>query len=628
MWLWPIIGLCDQPPESESERSRIVGRVTDVDGHAAAGATVTVEYHQQHSAANAVATTDPEGQFSIVVDAPSTAFERWQIVARSEDDRQAAFFRHDRTEQTLQSRMEIRLEPTRSRLVRVVDADSEPVADALVTIGFGYPHSIDARRTDAAGRLEVLVPQSERIDSVMAWKDRVGFDYEVYALGRNQRADLNTPVPEFPGDGQTLTLRGATPVIVSVVDNAGDAIQGVRLYPWLLRKPSANDQLNLSFFADSMSQVTDASGTATFAWMPTWQETQVTIWPTIEGYSRTRANYDSAIDAGKLRVTLDRLVAITGRVTNTRGKPAGGIMIEAKGAGYGIDDGRGNTMSREDGTYEILVDPEQIYMVTARDDDSVANAVPTFVVNSGSRVDGIDLQLREPTRLTGQLTAQPSGQPLAGERVIIYQHGDDLSSVSGAVIANPENSRRYVRPTGFLTDQTDDQGHFEFLLGDGSYDIRPPRQEKAEKFEVSGESTLNIDITTEIQSKVKLAGVIRHAGDSRPAPGIRVEGVSQRFSGDHWQATTGADGTFALQRLAEPTYVYATSPDGTLGMVAILPAGQNFLEMQIEKVGAAYGVLHQSDSQQPAAKTKIRYGIRVPSANSRAFKQVGGCVSA
>ncbi|KAA1258801.1 Bacterial Ig-like domain (group 1) [Rubripirellula obstinata] len=606
----------------------ITGRVVDLESAGVSGAEVSVQYRQISGMAEATATTDASGDFSVSVKSKPIAFRQWEIVATTDDGREVGFFRYDQSEETnANSEIEIQVEPGQPRAVEVLDAEGNPVVGARVVLQLAYPHSVDGQFTDENGRLELIVPESERVQSVIAWKDDVGFDYQVYALDRNQQADLKTPVPEFPVAGETLRLDGAVPVTVKVVDSSGLPIKGVRLYPWILRKETANRELNLSYFTDSVSQVTDTSGQTTFAWMPTWQTSIVTIWPNVEGYTRTRANYEPAVDQGEFTVTLNQLVTIQGTVFDDQGKPAGGISVGARGDGYGWDNGRGQTTSNDDGTYKLQVTPEQVYMVTAADDERVTDAVPSFAVNVDEPVVGIDLRLRKPTRLTGRLTEEPSGDPIQNERVIVYQYGDDLNSIEGATIANPENSSRYIRPMLVRNARTDDEGRFEFRLGDGAYDIRPPRQEKTEKFEVSGEESLTIDVTTEIQKKVKLTGVVREHKEDRPLAGVRLSGVSQRFNGDDWEALSDEDGSFAVERLGEPAYVHAVSADKSLGAVAILPADENTLEMHLKPTGSAYGILHETDSETPAALIKIQFGIRIPDENNQTWSnRFGGSV--
>ncbi|MGV3485046.1 MAG: thioredoxin family protein [Planctomycetaceae bacterium] len=619
---------CEAQTTSTIGPITVQGRVVDADSNGVPNAQISVQYRRNFVTAVADTTADASGHFSVHVDSQAIVFRQWKIVARTKDAKQVGYYRHvgpDPTDREVP--IEIRVEPTKPLTVQVVDSDSKPVADANVVVQFGYPHTTDRLTTDSKGKLTLLAPESERVDAIMAWKDRVGFDYQVYALGRNQQADLKTPVPEFPSDGETLRLEGASPVRVKVVDGSGKPIAGVRLYPWLLRKESANQELNVSFVAESVVQTTGESGTTTFQWMPQWQTSVVTIWPTVDGYARSRANYDPATDHGESTVVLERLVAIQGRVLDDVGDPVEGISVNAYGEGYGWDSGRGQAKSASDGAYELLVPPEQIYMVTVDDEVWVSDAIPSFPVNSGKPVKNIDLRLRQPTRLTGQLRSEPSGKPIANDRVLVYQYGDDLGSIEGASIANPENSRKHVQPIKVLSTPTDSDGRFEFLLGNGSYDIRPPRQEKTEKFVVSGEDALSIDVTTAIQAKSKLLGTVKRRDGDRSLSDVRVEGVSQRFTGDDWQALTDKDGAFAVERLSEPTYVSALNADKSLGAVVVLAADQTAVELVLEKTGSADGVLLQTDSEAPAPNTKISFGIRVPDERQQSWsKRFGGSV--
>ena len=610
---------CGDDDGKRAKPTLLSGHVIDVGKKDAANAIVDIRFHRQDfSVGYYRARADASGRFSAEFEGDSSGFRQWKIVATNSQGDQAGFFRFDQS-QTANSEIDIQLEPTKSALVQVVDAEAKPVKDANVILQFGYPHSTNVLSTDADGKAMIEVPESERVTKVLGWKDGVGFDYRAYNLGRYQRADLNADMPEFPKGGAKLQLEGATPISVTVVDDAGAPIKGVSLFPWLVRKDSENDELNLSFFLDSFSQVTDANGKTTFSWIPTWQSKGVTFWPTSEGYSGTRAIYSPAKDEGRLTISLTPLVSIRGRVLDETGEPAVGIVVKAKGEGYNWDGGQDETESASDGSFELNVPPEQIYMVTVDDKNWVADAVPGFAINKGKLVEGVELKLRKPTRLTGHLKEDSSGNPLPDERVIVYQYGDDLDSIVGAKIANPENSLRYVRPVIVKVSHTDANGKFEFLLGDGSYDIRPPRQEKAEKFEIDGEETLSIDVTTAIQKKVKLTGVALDNKDKSKLANVRVFGVSQRFSGDDWEARTGKDGVFAVERLKEPAYVHAVTEDKSLSTIATLAADQKSIELALKKTGSAHGILLQTNSDEPAVKTKVRYGVRVPDENNQSW---------
>ncbi|WP_417735024.1 thioredoxin domain-containing protein [Rosistilla oblonga] len=620
MWFGATTTVGQKRSDDHVAPTTIAGRVIDAEQRGVAQAVVSVTHLKDNLRSTSQTTTDKSGAFAIEVHGVPAVFPQWEIVARTHDAGQIGFFRFESASQTaIDSEIQIEVEPTKQISIRVVDAASQPVADAQAVVQFGFPHFARDLSTDSNGQIVVVAPTSERVNALLAWKDGVGLDYAVYAHSRAQRADLNTPAPEFPTDGETLQLAGATPVSVHVTDADGAPIEGARLYPWLLRKQESAAELNLSFFADVIGQTTDASGAASFAWMPQWQTAPITLWSRAEGFAQTRAVYDPAEGDGELKVTLDRLVSVRGKVLDASGKPAPGITIDASGQGYGRVRGRDRTTSATDGTFELRVPPEQLYMLTIADDAWVADAIPSLAVNAGKSIEGIVLKLRKPTRLTGRLRAGPSGHALENQTVIVYQYGDALDAIEGATIANPMNLRIYVRPLIVKNTRTDNEGRYEFLLGNGSYDIRPPRQEKSEKFEISGEQTLAIDLTSEIVTKSTLTGHVHTGEDKHPLADARIVGVTQRFSGQDWQATTDKEGVFIVERTGEPSYVYASSADNSLAAIAILPGDQNTLQLSLEKTGTVEGILLQTDSQKPASDTKIAYGIQVPDENKRTW---------
>ncbi len=75
-----------------------------------------------------------------------------------------------------------------------------------------------------------------------------------------------------------------------------------------------------------------------------------------------------------------------------------------------------------------------------------------------------------------------SKQPIRHSQVIVYQYGDSLNEIENIELPNAEKSRKWVQPMTFHHATTDAKGNFEFRLGDGDYDVRPPRQERADKF--------------------------------------------------------------------------------------------------------------------------------------------------
>ncbi len=607
----------------------VSGRVLGTDGQPAADAKVTIRTHSPDGPVQTDATAGDDGQFEAVIRVKQELLPSVRVQASSADGSAIGYFRFPwNGEKEDADAVEIKLETTRQAAVKVVDGDGKPVSGARVAIQLGYPITIPEMATDESGRVELRLPESERIEAAIAWKAGVGLDFRLYRVSRYQRADVNAKPPEFPPEGETLTLDGTSPLTVRVVDDDGKPVSGVRLYPWLLRKDRMSDSLNLSCFSESFSQHSDEKGETTFAWMPSWQQTPLTVWPTAPGFSRLRGDYDPQTGSGRLEMQLDRLVPIRGRVVDADGKPRGDVTIEARGAGYAMDSGSASTLTDQDGRYELLVPPDQIYLVIVRDDQWAASPHDGFAVRKNEPIEQKDFVLRKATRVFGTLTDEKSGKPLPDQRVIIYQYGQDLHSMQGVTLPNPENSRSYVRPTQFHNATTDEQGRFEFALGDGEFDIRPPRQEKADKFTINGQPDLELQVTTKIRQEVELVGLVLSAESQEPLAGVRVSGVPQRFSSRDWQAETGEDGKFRVKRFREPTYVHAISADGRWGTIQQIGEEQNAFVMQLQEVGSAAGRLLETDSDDPAGKTKIRYGVRVPDENGRSWSyRFGGLIA-
>lgn len=232
-----------------------------------------------------------------------------------------------------------------------------------------------------------------------------------------------------------------------MIDAAGDPIPDTQAYVWLLQKETRSDQLNLSFFTNSFIESTDASGTATFAWFPKWQTGPTIIWPTAEGFVRTRSEYDPATHNGALDIQLEREVPIRGTVTLPDGKPVANITVGASGAGYTLDGFHGVTKTDTSGRYEFMTTPNQIYMLHIADKQWSAPAQSGFAVLPGKVIDDRDFVLSPSSRVFGQVLNDQTGDPVAGEYVYLTQHGIALNTLGDDLLPNPEGSRRWVVPS-------------------------------------------------------------------------------------------------------------------------------------------------------------------------------------
>ncbi|TWU42124.1 carboxypeptidase regulatory-like domain-containing protein [Novipirellula artificiosorum] len=613
--------------EQSEEPIEITGKVLTAKGEAAVGATIRLTMRQ--SMLDESCTADDEGNFAIVASVQRKLLPSLWIRSESFDGQQLGFDSLPSDGQQVNTQgLEIQLGDTKTGRVSVVDSDGNPVENASFAVQLGYPTTLTEMATDATGMITFRYPEASRIEAIVAWKKDFGLDYRVYRLPRAQRADALADVPEFPTDeGETLSLDGATPFRIRAVDDAGHPISAIRFYPWLLQKDPQGEHLNLSYFADEFSETTDEDGEVEFQWMPAWQKSAVTVWPMSEEFVHTRGSYDPMSGQGLLEMKLDRLVPLRGQVTNGEGNPVAGITVAVAGKGYSMDSVRRTTTTDELGNYELLVPPEMIYLVVVKDDQWASSPQDGFAVRANQPVENKNFELRKATRVFGKLTETGTGEPIPTQRIYVYQYGADLPSLEGVELANPEKSRYWVQPMQVYSTMTDEKGAFEFSLGNGSFDIRPPQQGKAEKFEIDGEPELQWNLATVLPQEVELTGIVVKDEDEKPVGSANLEGVPQDFGSSDWRATTTENGTFRVMRKKESTYVHVRNPGRTLAAIAIVKPEDREVEIRVKPTGTVRGRLLSPETQEPWPGQKLAYGIDVPDEGNRTWStRFGGSV--
>lgn len=595
----------DQKPK---KTHKIEGVVLDQAGQPVAGATVHVVSAQFGH--DEQLTTDEQGHYQTEVEI-SLGFRR--IYAMSPDGKRMGFYKPPGVVKEGDSQVaEIRLEPIKSAQVKVVEGGGAPIEAAQVALQLGYPSMVGPATTNAEGIATLTFPESEPIQSVIAWKDHAGFDYKLYSLPYDQAGDQLTKKPEFPLDGiETLELTGAKPLTVHVTDTDGKPLPEVKTHVWLLKKEQESDQLNFSFYIDCFSRNTDATGTVTFDWFPEWQKGTTVVWPNIEGYVRARGIYEPVADAGTLNVKLERLVPLRGKVTLPDGKPAAEIYVSAIGAGYGNDDFGGGGQTDEDGRYEIFVSPNQIYMLSISGKEWSAPAQSGFAVLPGAEVPEHDFVLAPSTKVYGQVLNKATGKPIAGKFLYLTHHGKNLNDIGKDILPNPEKSTRWVSPFQQLNRESGDEGEFEFFVGEGDYSLFISGYD-AEKFTLAGEAEKKVNLTIEVDEKVLFTGEVLDDQTGKPVAGAKIHAVSRNFNRHNdWQASTTTDGKFQVERYAEATYLYVTDGTRTLGTIAEIDANETNATFRLKKLGSATGRLMTEDGSQVAAGVKLYYGYRI-----------------
>jgi len=586
----------------------IMGTVVDESGNPVLAAEVSIEWYPQGRAA---AQTDKDGRFELQV--PQAAARGRLVRALADGGQLQARYALPWEERSgAPEPIRLQLRPARRVVLQVVDQEGKPVSRARAGV-LGDSAHLEAGETDAAGNAVFLVYPDARIEYVYAFADAKGLDYRAYVLPRARRGDANAKEPELPAGPIRLTLDGTQALRVCVLEADARPIVGIGLYPWLLNKPDQPESLNLSYFSERIKATTDQEGYASWDWIPHWQSTPITLWPDSDDHVRQRGNYDPATGSGNLTMKLDRLVPIRGRVTMPDGSPAEGIRITARGEGYQFDGFGGGATTDAEGRYEIKAAPHMVYLLAVSDDRWGSSPHTGFAVLPDQSIEGLDFQLRPATRIYGQVTVGPDRKPVPGQQVQVYQHGQDLHSLTGIELPNPEKSRRWVQPTLVHTAMSDEHGRFELRVGAGKFDIHGPNQSEVEKFEIHDEAEREFNFHAVRPEKGVLAGLIVTGEPPQAVAAAEVIGIYRHpRAGRDLAAVADEKGAFSVERELHRTVLHARSPDGRLAGVVQIEPDDETVTIPLRPLATASGRLIDATTRQPLPEQEIVYGVKVP----------------
>ncbi len=105
------------------------------------------------------------------------------------------------------------------------------------------------------------------------------------------------------------------------------------------------------------------------------------MWPVSDTYVQKQWVYDPA-SGTPLRITLNRLVEVSGVVTKPDGKPAVGMKVRAGGRAYRLEQEDPYGMQHvnlgdqtdSEGRYKLMLPPHHVYLLVVEDNEyAVAN---------------------------------------------------------------------------------------------------------------------------------------------------------------------------------------------------------------------------------------------------------------
>lgn len=606
----------------------LAGKVVSASGMPSENATVRVRNTYAKIDVSTVAGDD--GQFSIDLRCTERRLNQLKISATAADGKSIGYLRIPYSENEVRTEsVQIELEPLKTAKVRVVDADGAPIESANVVAQLNYPIVLEPVATDANGWSELRLPESERISTLVAWKDGDGLDYRLYKLLRGQTGDRLAKPPEFPFEHhETLELTGSSPLTVRLTDATNAPIEGARPCVWLLRKQPGADSLNLSFFTEFFEETTGADGVGTFEWFPSWQKSKVVVWPNAEGYVRPQQIYDPTVDKGQLNATLPKLQPIRGKVVTPGGQPAQNIAVMAIGAGYSFERFQSGATTDENGNYEILAAPNHVYMLFIKDKQWSAPIRTGFAVLPGHALPDFDFQLRKATRVHGRVLDAETGEPAPDQLLYFQQSGTALHDMPDVTLPNPENSKLYVCPTRQQNMRSDSEGKFEFITGPGEHRLFVRGTDTVE-FTIADETNYPIDLQVHITKGKVLTGLVLDAKTRKGIVGAKISSVSRNFrESDDWKAITVAEGKFQVDRKANPAVLHIVDAETKRGAITEIDAEQSTLVVKLRELGSATARLMVEGGTAPDPGVKLSYGVNIAATDGGlSTRRFGGVVT-
>lgn len=602
----------------ESTKIRFAGQVLAVDGSPSAQSLVHLEF--PYTKLEQTLTTGDGGKFETELDLRPEQLGGLRMMATTKDGSQ--MFHANVTQADCDQNvvnLKIQLQPTRTIIVSVVAVDGSAVSDANVLLKISPGQNTVVQTTNANGVARLRVAERQAIMQAVAWKDGMGLDYRSYYPDDDQAEDPLAEPPQFPLDSQlTLELAGSRPLEIFVSDTDGQPITDVTFYPWLVRK-AGQPELNISMFQEHFLEAPDANGRAVLNWFPRWQG-KVSVWPVSETYVDKQWVYDPA-SGTPLRVTLDRLVEVSGVITKPDSNPAVGMKVRAGGRSYKLEQGDLHGMQLVDlsdhtdseGRYKLMLPPHHIYMLVVEDNKYAAANYDVFIVQPETPILEKRIPLRVGTRVHGVLTSVATAQPIPNAYVQVTHKGKDLKS-AGFNVPMSTSIVGDVDPVVAYGLKTDEQGRFEIMLGDGKFYIGVPRGASRE-VTIQNESELEVNLQGEAGQVTLLRGRVFMKKNNAVVDNAKVvgEAASERFF--DWKTGTNSEGSFLVSRPKQETYVRVLTADGRAGVIEKISAGLKEFDFGLTPTGSVEGRL-VSAAGVPLADHAINYALMLPATES------------
>ncbi len=327
---------------------------------------------------------------------------------------------------------------------------------------------------------------------------------------------------------------------------------------------------------------TDATGVATFDWLPAGLQDSVSFHSASPGYflpGWPTLNAEKPDTELKARVL--RSGRVSGKVTMPDGSPAPGILVAARGwvgtrAPYPHS---AEVRTADDGSYSMELPPGASYMIGVADEEWAARSQRGVIVREGVARTGIDLTLESGSEIRGRVTFESDAKPAPGRSVKIVEHGPAiLPGLHPPRFAGKEEDLvRYA--------ETDEAGRFALRVGLGTYTINEPDVDfedgpvRLPRLTIVAGRDVEQDFTIPADDPPwkTVRGIVRDRtadgppiADARLVMGARYVMGAFGVTGPDAYGDTDELGRFEMPGPTGKAFVYAHNPEGSLAGYAVV----------------------------------------------------------
>jgi hypothetical protein len=310
------------------------------------------------------------------------------------------------------------------------------------------------------------------------------------------------------------------------------------------------------------------------------------------------------------------MVRVDGIVVDDRGEPAPGANVRVIGESYGFDGFRGETRAQDDGTFEMMANPDMYYMLAA-DKDKLASPPQMIMIGREGRA-GVRIDMVPGTRFHGRFTSGPNRKPIAKASVSLIQtdNGSYYTLPKEQQFPGSSLGRKSIQLQNHRRVTTDEQGRFEFYAAPGGdYLIRafgPPNSEQTSIGPLpEGEKEYNLYTADDGAPKFLRGRVVLRDKPEQGVAEVALSGAATGFEdliiGD---GVSDKQGNFTVRRGRYDMYLFGETPDKKLRGIAFARASDQNVTMTVGPTASAEGIVVDHTGR-PAPDRQIEYGFEV-----------------